>query len=257
MKKLFAMLLALLASLSNNTSFSVVQETPYNDNYYKITVDEPPDYRTYYNSSFSETSKTNCKTTTYSAQGKRVSGSAGYWFVNGYPKSLDDLNGSSFKSKNEEEVKVTDKVSEDNYTAYYQFVKGFDEGSYIIMPYSGTLESPSATTRCDTMTVYCTNPETNMKYKLVISNMRCWYCDIAREDALKSEDEEGNEIVCGTLYHTSDEKRGKKFAAGNVLGVATPSTVIQIFPINDKGSVEGRASIADFYSGKKEDDSKE
>jgi hypothetical protein len=83
------------------------------------------------------------------------------------------------------------------------------------------------------MVVYCT-ALSGVEYKLVISNMSCWYCDVGRVDS--------------PTYHTSSEQNGKKFQAGNVLGRATSNTTIKVIPISNGSSI-GTATLSEFYSG--------
>lgn len=231
------MLLAFITSLGTSTEFKIVQEKPYSGNYYTIDISDPPDYREFFNSSTSASNETNCKTSVYSAQGKRVEGSVGYWIVNNQTYHIDSMAG---KVKGH---KSTDTVNSKNKIDYYKVSKCFTEGSYIIMPYSGTLQSPSANSKNNSITVFCEHPETGVTYKLKFCNMRCWYCDIGRDGALDTSKD------CGDMYHTSDEKAGKKFPAGSVLGVATDKTYFQIVPIDDSESSMGTATLKQFYRG--------
>lgn len=247
MKELLAMLLAFFTSLGTSTDFSIVADKPYTTDYYTVDITDPPDYRTFYDSSVSASSETNCKTTTYTAQGRRVASAnfnsendaniVGYWFANN-----QTFNTQVMASMCKEHIS-TDKVEGENKVDYYEAVGCFTEGTYIIMPYSGTLQSPSASTMNHSMTVFCANPVNGQQYKLKICNMRCWYCDVGRKGALDTTEPKGN------MYHTSDEKPGKKIPAGAVLGVATKDTKIQIIPIDANGTSVGTATLTEFYEG--------
>ena len=237
MKELLSLILAFLTSLGTSTEFCRVADKPYTANYYTIEVEDPPDYREFFNSSTSASNETNCKTTVYTAQGKRVQSSVGYWVANNQTYQLDSLGGKCKPHRS------TNKVQQDNKIDYYRVSECFSEGVYIIMPYSGTLQSPSSNTRNNSITVFCTHPETGVTYKVQFSKMRCWYCDIGRNGALDKEEEEGN------LFHTSGEKVGKKFPAGSVLGVATDKTFFNITPIDDSESAIGTATLKQFYLG--------
>ncbi len=232
------MVLAFITSLGTSTEFSIVDDKPYTGNYYTVDISDPPDYREFYSQGSSASNETNCKTTVYMAQGKRVDGSVGYWVANNQTYSIDSLGGKSVPHY------PTDYVNKDNEVDYYKATECFTEGVYIIMPFSGTLQSPSANTQNNSMTVFCEHPETGVRYKLKFCKMRCWYCDIGRNGALSKDTKQG------TLYHTSDERAGKKFPAGSVLGVATDNTYFQIVPIDDTDSALGTATLEEMYAGK-------
>lgn len=226
MKKFIAFIIAFIASLANNTSYTVTEDKPYTEEYYKIDVADDPDYRQYYGTTSSVTSDTYCKVTNFSAQGKKVTGSDGYWFVNNLSANMMsiDANYCTEHHLNNNSSKPID---------YYTCSGCFTDGNYIIMPYTGTLECDSKTNDCSSMTVYCT-ADTGVQYKLVFMNMDRWYCDIGR--------------VEDPTYHTSDEQRGKKFQGGNVLGQATSDTTVKIIPIRNGASI-GTATLSEFYSG--------
>lgn len=243
-KELLSLILAFFTSLGTSTEFSIVQDKPYTTNYYTVDVTDPPDYREFFSSGASASNETNCKTTVYSAQGKRVDGSVGYWVANNQTYQIGSLGGKVVAHT------PTDYVTQENKIDYYKVEECFTEGVYIIMPFSGTLQSPSSNTMNNSITVYCTHPETGVQYKLKFCEMRCWYCDIGRDGALDKSGEHG------TMYHTSDEKAGKKFPAGSVLGVATDKTYFQIVPIDQSEASIGTADLVQFYNGeyKKFDD---
>lgn len=204
MKKILAIIIAFCTSLFNSVDFQVAGDKQYTaDGYYQIDVGESPDYRTFYGSNPTASNLTSCKTTNYSAQGKRVSldtsvSTVGYWFVNGV--NMDEKNLPEEK--------------------YYEFTSE----SYIICPFDATLETDSTSNDGSTMTVICSVD--NKSYRLTITGMECWYCDVGRN------------FSSGTLFqHTSDNQKGHVFKAGNVLGKAKAGTVINVCAI-----VNGRAS---------------
>ena len=220
--------MAFLVSLSSNTEYTVTSDKPYTEEYYTIDVEDPPDYREYYGSISTTDATKSCKTTNFSAQGKKIEGSTGYWFVNNMTVNPDELDDHiTAHHRNNDSTKDID---------YYVVTDIFTTGNYIIMPYSGTLQVDSKTNDCRSMTVYCSAPN-GTEYKLVIYNMDCWYCDVSRENP---------------TYHTSDEQKGKKFLAGNVLGKANAGTTIKIIPIKN-GSAIGTSTLSQFYNGWWED----
>lgn len=224
MKKILAMILAFIISLSNNTDYTITSDKPYTKDYYTINVDDPPDYRKYYGTISTSDATENCKTTNFSAQGKKVSGSDGFWFVNNMSASLDSIDGNIVEHhKNNDGSQSVD---------YYVADGIFTDGNYIIMPYTGTLQCESKTNDCKSMTVFCKSPN-GTEYKLVFANMECWYCDVSRDNP---------------TFHTSDEQTGKKFMAGNVLGKATSETIVKIIPTQGSSAV-GTATLSQFYSG--------
>lgn len=237
MKEFLAMVLAFITSLSTSTEFRIVDDKPYTSDYYTVEVSDPPDYREFHGSGESASSEVSCKTTVYTAQGKRVENSSGFWIANNQTYTLGSLPGKVVPHK------PTDSVVNKNRIDYYTVKKCFTEGTYIIMPYTGELKSPSSNKQNNSITVTCQNPDTMVRYKLNFCAMRCWYCDISRKGALSKESEEGS------MYHTSDDKEGKKFPAGTVLGVATDNTYFQIVPIDSDDSAIGTATLEEFYAG--------
>lgn len=207
--------MSFLMSLSNSVEYAPVESTPYTDNsYYKVDVTDAPDYREYYSGTLSASNKLSCKTTNYSAQGKKVSMTTdvafeGYWFENAVFKSEEDLA---------------------SYTSTFTFVSD----GFIIMPFDGKLNTDSTTNRGDVMTVVCS--VNGKDFRLTFESMECWYCDVGRENIDATHD-----------YHTSDNQKGKTFKAGNVLGRAKGGvTKVTVKPIKN-GSVVGTCTVSQFY----------
>lgn len=214
MKKILAIIVSFLLSAFNSLDFNMAGDKQYSVNdYYTIDVEDAPDYREFYSGTPSASNKTSCKTTNYSAQGKKVNMTSnvsysGYWFENGVSKSEDILS---------DDTKFT-----------------FTSSGYIIMPFDGTLSTDSTTNNGKNMTVVCNID--NKQYRITFENMECWYCDVGRENIDESNG-----------YHTSDNQKDKTFKAGNVLGRAVGGeTTVEIKPIKN-GSVIGSCSIKQFY----------
>jgi len=225
LKKFLSMLLTFLVSLGNSTEYSITNDKPYTQEYYTINSTDSPDYREFYGNVASSSSSVSCKTTNFSAQGCRVVGSRGYWFVNNKTVDLQNLNINDIAHHfNNDDTQPVD----------YYIVRGvFTVGNYIIMPYKGTLGCDSKTNDCKTMTVYCT-ADSGVQYKLIFSKMKRWYCDLGKTDE--------------STYHDSDEQNGKVFYAGNVLGEAESDTIVKIIPV-ENGQAIGTATLKQFYKG--------
>lgn len=196
--------MAFLMSLKTSTSFNVVDNKPYDNDVYKIEQGDPPDYRELYGVANGEKIIKQCNHNNYAGNSKRYSsGSDGYWFVNGQdaPTNMTDIKSTVNKDGNLilEEL-FTDQVN-------------------IIAPFNCILETKSLANDCTNMTVSCTIKGTD--YKITISGMYCWYCDVGRD-----EDE--------LTGHTGKEQLGKKFRGGQVLGRATEKTKIKIKAIVPK-----------------------
>lgn len=235
MKKLFSMFMAFLMSLSSNTSYNLVEEKPYTGEYYRVSIEEAPDYRDYYSAKTSTTAEASCKTTKYTANGKIVEGTSGYWLGNNQELSLDAVEGFT------KELKTNDSIN-GSVIDRYSVVGCFSQGQLIIMPFSGELITESCNNDGKSMTVDCANPNNSeIKYRLKIENMQCWYCDVGRDGAIA----QGG----GILFHTSDEKKGTSIRAGCVLGVATPDTKVTFVPINSAEKKAGICTPKQFYLG--------
>lgn len=219
MKRLFAMLMGLFISMSNSVAFR-----PADDNksltestYYTVAESDAPDYRETYGGVATASSKVSCKTRNFSAQGRVVVYTEnkdvtyrGYWLENVTVKNDKDL--------------PTDKAF--TYTS----------DIYIIAPYDCTLVSDSTTNDGSNMTVTC--DVGSKKYRLKFTGMKCWYCDVGREDP---ED--------GKYIHTSENQKGKTFKAGNVLGLAKAGeTKVVVHEMVDGKVKEDGVTIKDLYT---------
>lgn len=217
LKKLLAIVLAFFTSLFNSLEFQISDDKVYSESaYYTISEDDEPDYREFYGSINAGADTSGCKTTNYNAQGKLVDMAGttvmyeGYWLENGTYKNINDISDQ-----------------EQGYT--------FNSESYIIIPYDGVLQSDSTNNNGTTMTIFCSVGD--VTYRLSISGMQCWYCDIGRH--YSSDD---------NTFHTSENQKGKSFKAGNVIGLSTAGTSISIAPIKN-GKVVGTCTLQQMYMG--------
>lgn len=235
MKRLFSMFMAFFVSLTSNTSFSIVEEKPYTGDYYRVDIEEPPDYRSFYDSQAANTAAENCRTTKYSSNGKKFEGSSnGYWLGNNHEVNLQYLDDHTGH------LNTSDRLS-NNTIECYVLKDCFSQGQQIIMPFTGELACDSTVSNCTSIQVRCTHPVTGYVYLLTINNMQCWYCDVSRTDALSTS---------GTLtYHTSEEGDGTPIKAGSVLGIATKDTIVKIVPYGSDTKKVGTATPVQFYSG--------
>ena len=241
MKKILAMIIAFVVSLSTNTEYSEVASKPYSGDYFTITGKETPDYRIFYGGTDTTTSASGCKITPYSAMGKKPSFSDAYWFINNQSVNVDQLN--SYTSVKKDEAKKQ--------TAYYYCSGIFSDGSYLIMPYTGKITCDTKSNDCTSIELVCTNNTTDVSYKIIIGNMKCWYCDVGRTGATDfSKDSDGN--VINTLGgHTVDEFKDTSLPAGDVIGVTTSNTTIKVIPIKNQTdqSKLGTCTLYEFYTG--------
>lgn len=218
MKKLLAICVSLFFCMFAGLSYTQADNKAYNeDSYYKIDVEEPPDYRTLYDKTYVAQSNTSsCKTTNFSNSGKLIrygtvdTGIPGYWFINNRSIGIDDAQ------------LLNKKIVLDT------------EGQYIICPFDAELISESATNDGHSMVIKVNaNGE---EYRLTFSNMDRWYCCMGRTNPEK--DYDGNT----TWTHTCEELKGHTFKGGNVLGLTTKDTTVEIARYNGKST-----DAANFY----------
>ena len=275
MKKLLAMFLALLMSLTNNTTFSVVDTKPYpgpgieygdpgddtdepddtydefldsNAGYYTIDADDPTDYRTINSKNVENVDKNKCKTATFSWDPRTVPNSNGFWVINGVTPTEDNIKVGTASSQ------VHHFEDKDDAVEYYvigglksddgsTINKVFTDSSCIVMPYDGVIHTDGSMS-IDTMTVICskTSGSKTLYYKLFINNLRCWYCDLGRSGALDT----NKPLTISS--HTFKSLKDKAVDAGNILGLATEDTTITVYACNKNGKVLDKAvSVEEFY----------
>ena len=248
MKKLIALLMSFIMSLSTSTKFNPTDDKVYTKDTYTVQETTLPDYRQYFgNAKASATS--GCNTHNFYSRGVRVQGDNvyGYWLVDGDNYSIDspDKNKVTTYTYDSDGKKQTNtgqftSKTDNSGNKYIHTPKGmFPKGSAIIMPYDGTLSSTSANGSSITaMTVLCTHPN-GTQYRIQINNMKMWYCDKDRTGEFD--------------FHTGEEQFGKKFSAGNVLGYATEDTYVVIKPIRNKKVLSDYSlTLNKFYKGKTE-----
>ena len=309
MKRLLAMLLALIMSLTNNTSYSMVgnkefpgvgveaetdqvesnkngdvededdenetqtstttpgtvdpnndeinQEDEYEERtagYYTIDEgDGAPDYRDLMKQNPSNLETNTCKTTTYTLHPKHVPSSTGFWVIDGKTPTVDNLIVGTDTSL----VKKQKDDGDDTTTERYM-IGGFSKKNgeevetvftstdNIVAPYDSTILTGGNLT-LDTMELLCnkTAHGKDYYYKLVITGMRCWYCDYGRPDALDTS--KPNALTT----HTFKKMKGHKIAAGCVIGRATEDTCITIYKAKKDGTTEADdVSVTEFYNTK-------
>ena len=205
MKRLLAMLLALLTSLFQGVNYQASDVKPYAPTaYYKIDPDSKPDYRALYDSTYMPNSNTSsCRTTNYSSNGRLISygtttvPETGYWFI-------DDAT-----------VDITDDSLKANLLDL-----SAGNGEYLICPYDAVLCTNSANNKGHDMKLKITLD--SVDYELYFEEMERWYCCMARQNPVV--DSSGNTI----WIHTSDEQYGHIFKQGNVLGRASDKTKVTI-----------------------------
>ena len=243
MKKILAIIMAFLTSLSTSTDYNIASEKTYTDGYYTVKETALPDYRSYYGGGDKASLSSGCKTTKYNAHGEKIKGTSCFWFIDGESFDVNttevtvyDEKGIALKGKKylHELIKVTSANSKykDKYDASIP-AGAFKNGKAIICPTEAKLVSSSKSTGLTSMTIACMSG--NNRYKVKINNMQKWYCDADRKGDI--------------LFHTGDEQKGAAFHAGNVLGYATPETSIVIYPINAKNKRCGTCTMKQFYSG--------
>lgn len=265
------MLLALLMSLTNNTSYSIVDtkeypgpngtvdvadessdEVPADDvdtspGYYTIDIDDAPNYRDIMSQNPSNIDTNRCKTATFSLKPKHVESSDGYWVIDGKSPSLESLipgnAGSVVNQIIDDDDTTIDAYSIGGYSSVddQTLQEVFSDKDNIVMPFDGKIVTEGNMTM-DSMTVVCCKIKGSKQryYKLLITGMRCWYCDYGRENALTKK----NTLSC----HTFKKLAGHKVNAGCVLGRATKKTAIEIYKCDSDGNVRDTpVSVIDFY----------
>lgn len=278
MKRLLTMLLSLVMSLTNNTSYSVVDnkefpsagieanapgdkdsedeqdyDTDRTTGYYTIDVRDAPDYRDLMSENPSTLETNTCKTSTYTLHPKHVPSSSGFWVIDGKTPTIDNITVGTSSSL----IKKQKDDKDDSTTEHYMiggFTKGsgknvetvFSDTDNIVAPYDSTILTGGNLT-LDTITLLCnkTAHGKDYYYKLVITGMRCWYCDYGRPGALDTS--KSNVLVT----HTFKKMQGHKIAAGCVVGRATKDTCITIYKCKKDGEpVDEAVSVIEFYTTK-------
>lgn len=216
MKRLLAMFLAWLMSLTNNVSYVVQGDMPFaRGDYYTIEEGESPDYRDLYGQTPVNSRETVCHPTTFSGNpsyvvyndGKKHNSAA--WFANRVSMEYSKISGESYT---------------------------FDDSVLIVMPYGGTLLSSSNTSDGHSMLLSCTVGEND--YRIQIENMERWWCCLA-----KIQPDDTNALGESVWVHTCSELKGTQFPQGYVLGKAQAGTTIQVL-----GSDNKPIPLQEFYN---------
>lgn len=278
MKRLLTMLLSLVMSLTNNTSYSVVDNKEFpsagieanvpgdkdsedeqddgidkTTGYYTIDVRDAPDYRDMMSENPSNLETNTCKTSTFTLHPKHVPSSSGFWVIDGKTPTIDNITVGTSTSL----VKRQKDDKDDSTTEHYMiggFTKGsgkhaeavFSDSDNIVAPYDSTILTGGNLT-LDTITLLCdkTAHGKDYYYKLVITGMRCWYCDYGRPNALDTS--KPNALAT----HTFKKMQGHKIAAGCVVGRATKDTCITIYKCKKDGEpIDEAVSVVEFYTTK-------
>ena len=214
MKKLLAMLMAMLLSMFENVDYQYQSERPFNhDSYYTIDVPaQTVDYRDLYGKQIAAGGSYSCIPTTYNVSCYTVNYSDGVtrvgakWVVANEHKDIAEISGTTYT---------------------------FESNSPIACPYAGTLLTSSNTSTGTIMEIAISVNGKN--YRMYIEDMERWWCCDSKKDYDFPDTK--------TWEHTCSELKGTTFKAGTCLGRARAnSTSIHVIENGNK------VDLAEFFS---------
>lgn len=213
-KRLLAMLAALLMSIFNNVNYLPQEISTFNHGaYYTIDPGMPPDYRDIYDDTPVAGSNKSCVAATFRLKGYYINYNSelspkigGYWLENDVGKEYTEIeNLNDFQ---------------------------FETSSWIICPYNGVLDNSSITSDGKSMKVdFTLNGDS---YCILIDNMERWWCCSSKIEPDNAD---------GTWTHDCGELKGTQFKAGQVLGKAVEGSTDVRFYKNKTSCTAG-----EFYA---------
>lgn len=288
MKKLLAMLLALIMSLSNSTNYSIVDDKPYpgpnystdqasadseepdpdneaeenakvsneelskddeNAGYYTINVGDAPDYR-HIKEKTSDIEATSCKTTPFFYDPRLVPSSTGYWFVDGVAPDLNDL-------KTVEEGGMAHKIEDPEKITFYT-IGGYKKsnGEVVSIFKKGSYVVMPYDGKILTQGAMSLDSISLVCSKTIDKNNKTYYYKLLISglqcwycDFSRPGALDGGKLSFHS--HTFRSLADKKIPAGRVIGLANKDTVIEVIPCDKNGDVTNTTepvSIVDFYA---------
>ena len=217
MKRLLAMIMALMFSMSNNVDYQTNADEPFNPaGYYMVEGNEAPDYRYITQNYSSLTSSGTCLAKSTSREHSVIVklselGPSKYWVDYSHNEPID----ASF-------------FDEMNGATSYTFSGTAD----IVAPQACIVKTKSTDGGGHSMLLETTDGH----YQLYISNMERWFC--CRNRTLPPDADPSTY----TWTHTANV-HGYTIPAGYLIGKAQEGTVIEF-----RGATNGNVSIKDFYS---------
>lgn len=224
MKRLLAMLISMLFAVTNNVSYQMSGDVPFQvDGYYKITGEEPTDYRSLYSDGVNVSAIGKCTDKFYSVsellKTRRFSGvtpervtsddrSYAFYWVEANGLTMDDIRNIG--------------------TVYT-----FEHDGYIVVPDKSKILSSKTDSGGHSIIL----EDCITGYRYVFNNMERWCCDLNR-GAIPDEDGTVNWVHTVSLT-------GKEIGGGKCIGIATQGeTTFEIM----KPTSDETVSIYEYYN---------